>query len=159
MYITILALGSVGDILPYAALGHHLRCVGNEVLFVTSENFEGLISGFEINFLGIPGDAQAIVRSNGANIFSLFRSFADLSRGLTSLLDPQHPELRRTELILNQLPIGLYGYDLAEKLDVPMIQASVIPLTPTKAFPMMGWPASDSIWLQQPRYIQTSRLG
>jgi UDP:flavonoid glycosyltransferase YjiC (YdhE family) len=144
LHITILALGSTGDILPYAALGHHLKSVGYDVLFVTSENFEGLISGLGINFLGIPGNAQAIVRSNSANIFSLFRSFAELSKGLTIILDPEHPEIGRTDLILNQLPIGLYGYDLAEKLDVPMIQASVIPLTPTRAFPMMGWPAVSS---------------
>ena len=144
MHITILALGSTGDILPYAALGHHLKSVGYEILFVTSENYESLISGHGIPFVGLPGDAQAILRSNGDTIFSLFRSFAELSQGLTQILDPEHPQLGSTDLIVNQLPIGLYGCDLAERLDVPMIQASVIPLTPTGSFPMMGWPAATS---------------
>jgi UDP:flavonoid glycosyltransferase YjiC (YdhE family) len=43
-------------------------------------------------------------------------------------------------LIINQLPAGLYGFDLAEKYGVPMAQAAVIPLARTRAFPLMGVP-------------------
>ena len=153
LHITIIALGSTGDILPYATLGHHLRSVGYEVLFVTSENYRSLISGLKLSFLGVPGDAKSVIEASGANIFSLFRSFADLSRGLSAVLDPEHPEINHTDLILNQLPIGVYGYDLAERLGVPMIQAAVIPLTPTKSFPMVGWPAASS---KNPTYNRLS---
>ncbi len=80
----------------------------------------------------------------GANILSLLKSFADLSRGLTTILDPGHPELGHTNLILDQLPIGVYSYGPAEKLAVPMIRTAVIPLTPTKSFPMVGWPVTPN---------------
>jgi UDP:flavonoid glycosyltransferase YjiC (YdhE family) len=48
--------------------------------------------------------------------------------------------LGETDLFINQLPGGLYGYDLAEKYGFPMIQAAVMPLSRTKAFPLMGFP-------------------
>jgi len=43
-------------------------------------------------------------------------------------------------MIINQLPGGLYGYDLAEKYQIPMALASVIPLARTSMFPLMGFP-------------------
>ena len=95
------ALGSTGDILPYAALGHHLKSAGYEVSFVSSENYRTLVSGLKLSFFGVPDDAKNVIEASGAKILSLFRSFADLSRGLTAILDPGHPELGHTNLILN----------------------------------------------------------
>lgn len=46
----------------------------------------------------------------------------------------------KTDLIVNQLPGGLFGYDLAQKLGVPLILAGVIPLARTSAFPMLAFP-------------------
>ncbi len=41
---------------------------------------------------------------------------------------------------MNQLAGGLYGYDLAEKLGVPMVAAAVMPLVPTRAEPALAFP-------------------
>ena len=60
------------------------------------------------------------------------------------MLDLSAPWLRESVAIVNQLPMGLYGFDLAQKLRVPHILAAVIPLTPTAEFPMMGFPAWPS---------------
>jgi UDP:flavonoid glycosyltransferase YjiC (YdhE family) len=49
--------------------------------------------------------------------------------------------LAETDVIINQLPGGLYGYDLAEKLNIPMLGAAVMPLTRTRTFPMLAFPA------------------
>ncbi|MEP6895845.1 MAG: glycosyltransferase, partial [Chloroflexota bacterium] len=54
--------------------------------------------------------------------------------------DLSAPQLGETDLIINQLPGGLYGFDLAEKYGVPMVLAAVIPLARTSAFPLMGFP-------------------
>ncbi|HEX2907099.1 MAG TPA: glycosyltransferase [Phototrophicaceae bacterium] len=48
--------------------------------------------------------------------------------------------LRDSEVIINQLPANLFGYDLAEKLGVPYFSASVIPLYPTCAWPLPLFP-------------------
>jgi UDP:flavonoid glycosyltransferase YjiC (YdhE family) len=74
-------------------------------------------------------------------MLALTQTFGKLSRAITQESDWLHPIFKETDLVINQLPGGLYGYDLAEKYRVPMVLASVIPMTRTRAFPMMGWPS------------------
>jgi len=138
MHITILALGSRGDVQPYAVLGAGLRAAGHRVRFVTFESFASIIRENDLGFHPIQGDAQALVASGGADMLGLVRSFGSLAEGYAR--DLSAPELGETDLIINQLPAGLYGYDLAEKYNVPMILAAVIPLARTNAFPLMGFP-------------------
>ena len=143
MHITMLALGSTGDILPVAALGRRLKLSGHNVLFVTTDDYTDRLRQLELGVLSIPGDARAIVSGNGAKMITLFREFANVSRALTQILDPQEPRIQETNLIVNQIPLGLYGYDLAERLQVPFVHVGVIPLTPTQDYPLMGWPGGS----------------
>jgi sterol 3beta-glucosyltransferase len=140
MHVTFLALGSRGDIQPYAALGQGLRSAGHWVCFVTAENFGGMIAAYGLDFVPVPGDAEAVVRKAGANMLALVRSFGEMSKGIARDLDRLAPILGETDVIINQLPGGLYGYDLAQKYGVPLVMAAVIPLNRTSAFPMIGWP-------------------
>ncbi len=149
MHITILALGSRGDIQPYAALGQGLTAAGHAVRFITFESFAPLIAKAGLDFHPIQGDAQALVANAGADMLALVRSFGSLAEGYAR--DLSAPHLGQTDLILNQLPAGLYGFDLAEKYDAPMVLASVIPLARTSAFPLMGFP-----WLPLPGYNRTT---
>lgn len=138
MHITILALGSRGDIQPYAVLGSGLKSAGHQVRFITFESFASLIVELGLDFHPIPGDAQAIVAGGGANMLGLVRSFTSLAKGYAQNLSDPH--LGETDLIINQLPGGLYGFDLAEKYNLPMLLASVIPLARTSTMPLMGFP-------------------
>ena len=79
-----------------------------------------------------------MVANAGADLPALVRSFGSLAEGYAR--DLSAPHLGETDLIINQLPAGLFGYDLAEKYDVPMAQAAVIPLARTRGFPLMGLP-------------------
>jgi len=138
MHITILALGSLGDIQPCATLGSALKAAGHQVRFITFESFASPIAEHELDFHPIHGNAQALVATSGANMLGLIRSFGSLAEGYARDLSALY--LGETDLILNQLPLGLYGFDLAEKFDVPMILATVIPVARTRAFPLMGLP-------------------
>lgn len=138
MHITILALGSRGDIQPYATLGHGLKSAGHQVRFITFENFASLVAENKLDFYPIQGNAQAIVANGGANMIGLMRSFGSLAERYAR--DLSAPQLGDTDLIINQLPAGLCGFDLAEKFGVPMALASVIPLARTRMFPLMGFP-------------------
>ena len=138
MHITILALGSRGDVQPYAALGSGLKSAGHEVRFITFESFASLVAENQLDFHPIRGNAQTLVTNGGADLFGLVRSFGSLAEGYAR--DLSAPYLGKTDLIINQLPDGLYGNDLAEKYGVPMIMASVIPLARTKKFPLVGFP-------------------
>lgn len=138
MHITILALGSRGDVQPYAVLGNGLKSAGHQIRFITFESFASLIIELGLDFHPIPGNAQAVVADGGANMLGLVRSFTRLAKGYAQSLSDSH--LGETDIIINQLPGGLYGFDLAEKYNLPMILASVIPLARTNTMPLMGFP-------------------
>jgi UDP:flavonoid glycosyltransferase YjiC (YdhE family) len=138
MHITIISLGSRGDIQPYLTLGNGLKAAGYQVRFVTFESFASLVAENELDFHPIQGNAQTLVTNAGADILALMRSFGSQAEGYAR--DLSAPQLGNTNLIINQLPAGLYGFDLAEKYGVPMVLASVIPLARTYAFPVMGFP-------------------
>jgi UDP:flavonoid glycosyltransferase YjiC (YdhE family) len=144
MIITFLALGSTGDILPYATLARACQDAGFRPVFVTTEDYRPLLDQLGLSSRLIPGDAQALITQAGADVRRLMLAFAELSRELPSLLDPSASWLRESAAIVNQLPIGLYGFDLAERLAVPHIGVAVIPLAATSEFPMMGWPTALS---------------
>ena len=151
MHVTILALGSRGDVLPYAALGRGLRRAGHAVRLITFEGFRSLAEDRGLAFHSVPGDAAALLATgagldlaeSGANVFGAYRaamaSFGRLAETYTAALSD--PTLAETDVMVNQLPAGLFGADLAEKYGVRHLQAAVIPLTMTRAFPLPGFPA------------------
>ena len=142
MHITILALGSTGDILPYTALGRGLKESGHQVRFITFEGFAPTIRKLELEFHPIHGDPRSLVAQGGSNIFTMARSFGSIAEEYTRALSAPH--LRETDLLINQLPGGIFGADLAESSNIPMILAAVIPLARTDAFPLMGFPKIPS---------------
>lgn len=118
MHITILALGSRGDVQPYAVLGGGLKSVGHQVRFITFESFASLIVELGLDFHPIPGDAQAVVADGGANLLGLVKSFASLARGYSRSLS--NPYLGETELMgFPDLPLPGYNrltYSVGEKV-------------------------------------------
>ncbi|MCP4420649.1 MAG: glycosyltransferase family 1 protein [Chloroflexi bacterium] len=150
MHITILALGSYGDVLPIAILGQGLKAAGHQVRVATFENFETMVAQHGLDFHPIRGDSQAILNAGGGRVltesgqniirawWAAMQSFGVLAEGIAH--DLSSPALWKTDLIINQMPGGLYGYDLAEKIGVPMVMAAVMPLTRTRHFPMLAFP-------------------
>jgi len=142
--LTILALGSRGDVQPYAALGHGLRDAGYRVRFVSFEAFADLAEKRGLDFHPVPGDAQALVNDMMAGgaigsrnplqlMSAIRRSYGKLIESYIQAFSAD--VLHDSDAILNQLPGGIFGRDIAEKLHVPHINLSVIPLVPTSAFP------------------------
>jgi sterol 3beta-glucosyltransferase len=143
MRITILALGSRGDVQPLAALGVGLRAAGHRVRLSSFESFAPLAVQYGLDFHPVHGDAQAIVELSARmglletrNPLKLMRamrdSYAQLVDDYISAFSAD--ALRDSEMIINQLPGAIFGRDLAEALRVPHLCAAVIPLTPTRAF-------------------------
>ncbi len=83
-------------------------------------------------------------------MLGLVRSFTNLANGYAQ--DLSDPLLGETDLIINQLPGGLYGFDLAEKYNLPMMLASVIPLARTSTMPLMGFPKLPLPWYNKMTY-------
>jgi len=73
---------------------------------------------------------------------ALSQAFSRIAAGIIDRTERIVPTLAKAALIINQLPLGAYGLDIAEKFGNPMWLAAKIPLVPTSAFPMMGWPTA-----------------
>lgn len=155
MKLTIIAIGSRGDVQPIVALGRGLSDAGYAVRIVTLESFEPMVRGQGLEFFPVEGDAQALtsemmlagMKGNGLNLLSMYRgimrSFGAITESYQkSFIDD---ELRDSDVILSQLPGGFYGYDLAEHLRVPYIALSVIPQEVTSAYPLSLLPIQFSL--------------
>jgi sterol 3beta-glucosyltransferase len=165
MHITILALGSRGDVQPFIPLGKALREAGHHVRVATFDAFSSMIREADLEFTPIHGDAYQLLntaaqgdlltrRNNPLKtIRSLQRSYGKLANSLPHDL----AALQESDLVLNQLPAHLFGSDLAEYLGVPWAIVAVIPLVRTRFRPLIGFPTTFS-WIKGYNLL-TYRLG
>ena len=164
--ILILALGSRGDVQPYITLGQALRMAGHSVRVATFDAFAGRVHASGLELLPIHGDAEGLLRTasqsgmlSGDHVIrtarALKRSYGSLAASLPVDLSPS--ALRGTDLVLNQLPCHLFGWDIAEYLGIPQAMVSVIPLARSRFRPLLGFPSGLSVL---PGYnLLTYRLG
>lgn len=143
MRIAIIATGSRGDVQPYVALGKGLQNAGNVVRFVTHHNFEDLVTSHGLEFWPVEADVQSIAESEEmrariekGNFLSLMARMAhEAKRGAVSLAEGGLAAAREADVLLAGMG-GVYtGIALAEKLHLPLVQAYVVPFTPTRCFP------------------------
>ena len=164
MRITILALGSRGDVQPFVPLGKALREAGHQVRVATFEAFSSMIRAAGLDFAPIHGDAQQLLNTAAQGdlltkrttplqtIRALKRSYGTLANSLPHDI----AALQECDLVLNQLPAHLFGNDFAEYLGVPWAIVAVIPVVRTRFHPLIGFPSAFS-WM--PSYnLLTYRL-
>lgn len=142
MKIAIVASGSRGDVQPYVALGQGLRGAGHAVRVITSDDFDTLVTGAGLEFTSTGQGVEQMLQSKewreviekGNFLVILSRMNAemkrrgqDMGRRLPALLDG-------AELIITGMG-GISGtYTAAAHRRIPVIQAYVVPFTPTSAF-------------------------
>jgi UDP:flavonoid glycosyltransferase YjiC (YdhE family) len=61
MHITIVAIGSRGDIQPYVALGQGLQQAGRRVRLNTRLDFEALVRRHELEFAPLHGNVRDLM--------------------------------------------------------------------------------------------------
>jgi len=142
MKITIIASGSRGDVQPYIALGKGLIDAGEEVRFVTHENFRDLAEAQGLNFWTVEGDVQQVAQSQEmqeriekGNFLMLMAQMAkEAKRGAIYMAEAALEACRGVDLILGGLGGAFTGAAVAEKLKLPLMQAYYVPFTPTREF-------------------------
>ncbi len=146
MKITILTVGSRGDVQPYVPLGQGLKAAGFEVQIATHEPFREFITAHGLGFAPLAGDPRQMLDTPegqewlqaGQNPIKFVRSFAALTRSrLDEMFTTSLAACDGSDLILYSL-LGVTGYHIAEKLGVPAMMAMLQPFTPTRAFPAVG---------------------
>lgn len=140
--IAVVAAGSRGDVQPYVALGKGLQAAGFAVRIVTSIDFERLVLDAGLDFCSTGESIEEMIQSDqwrqtleGGNFLAIVnqmnREMTKRAKSVASVLPGQIADV---DLMIAGLG-GLMGaFSIAEKLDIPIIQAYLYPLTPTREF-------------------------
>ena len=140
--IVIHTAGSLGDTLPYVALGRGLKAAGYDVTIAAMENFGDLVTSNQLSYHAIPGDfakilAEQNILASGmrpADIPALLRFFrTGLGPIMRDIGDALWAASQNADAVISALP--LLSYEIATTLSVPYFQASLFPFARTRAFP------------------------
>jgi len=147
--ITIISIGTRGDVQPYIALGVGLQQAGHRVRLVTHENFCAMVTGYGLGYAPINSDAQAMISGEsglrtldaGTNPFLVMGRLAKAAAPTLqqTVLDIA-AGLHDTDLALGSSLGYSAGYPQARRLGVPIYAAYVQPGTPTAAYPNVFFP-------------------
>lgn len=142
MRIVIIAPGSRGDVQPYIALGKGLQNAGHSIRLVSHSNFESLVTSYGLEFWSFGNDVKDAVENSEMRALAEKGNFLLLMAKMAK--EAQREALRFAEgglLAAQGMDIvlagigGLFiGTAIAEKLNIPLVQAYVFPFTPTQEF-------------------------
>ncbi len=143
MHLAIIALGSRGDVQPYIALGRGLREAGHDVRLVTHQNFEELVTSHGLEFWPARGNVQDVAESEEmkqllekGNFIAITRYTAQQAEGAAvHWAKDGLAACQGVDLIIAGLGGLFIGIALAEKLGIPILQAYLVPFSPTMDFP------------------------
>jgi len=152
MRVTVLTVGSRGDVQPYLALAVGLRASGHEVRLATHARFRGAIEDRGLAFRPLEGDPRELIRGragtewleSGESTIRFVRRFLRLFRPLL------RPYLAGVQAACTEsdaivfAPLAFAAWHVAEALGVPSWMAAVQPATRTRAFPALPVAARPS---------------
>ena len=143
MNITIISLGTRGDVQPYVALGLGLKKAGHNVKLATHGEFSSFVVAYGLDFSPVEGNIQALLEGDagkgmlgsGNNKFNFFRHFAVLVRPLMkNIMADSWKACQGADVILHSF-FGLFAAkSIAERLGIPYYPAMIFPDTPTNVF-------------------------
>jgi sterol 3beta-glucosyltransferase len=146
MHITILALGSRGDVQPYIALGRGLQQSGHSVRIGAPKNFQSLAAQYGLDFSPIAASSQEIMAgevgrrmmTTGNNTPGFMYELARMVSGYAQeCLTMSLKACEHTDAILCN-SFALMGFHIAEALNIPCAGAWIYPLNRTALYPSMG---------------------
>ncbi|MEZ5008443.1 MAG: glycosyltransferase [Chitinophagales bacterium] len=141
--VTILTIGTSGDVHPFVALGIGLKKAGFEVKIATHEEFKTLVEDYGLTFSPVVGNVGASMKTEqvkksideGGKRKEFFNSLIDEAAPLfeQALLEFK-TACEGAELVVSSaLTLHVASY-LTDHFDVPLIFCSVNPAGPTSEF-------------------------
>jgi sterol 3beta-glucosyltransferase len=143
MKITILAIGTLGDVQPFLALGIGLKAAGHQIRIVTYATFETLVrqSGLEFSLVqfdiqsALQGEAGQATMESSDNPVRAFRNFARvIGPVMRQTGEDFWTACQDAEAIICASFGCHFGPNIARKLKIPCLDAFLQPVHPTRAF-------------------------
>jgi sterol 3beta-glucosyltransferase len=147
MNITILTIGSRGDVQPFVALGIGLKEAGHEVTIATGGAFEAFVTEYGLRHVRLEVELFERLQSpegkaavSARNLPGTMKKAASMYR---KVLDQEWAATRGADAVVYH-PKALGGYHILEALGVPGVLAHPVPMfSPTRVFPNPVLPFAD----------------
>lgn len=143
MKITMLCIGSTGDVRPYMLLGRELKCRGHEITVASFSPFEKMITDAGLKFFRISGDALELMNNlmkpgavGARYLIEVEKSLRDVA---PRLLDDLTLSCADADAMMCTY-FGSLFYSIAEKYDIPCIQTHYFPMDPNESMPISSAP-------------------
>ena len=153
MRIAIITIGSRGDVQPYIALGQGLIKAGHIVRLATHQDFENLVKSYGLEFCLIRGNSQEMMGSQErrelsekGNFFATLRHIQkSAEHAISEWMEDGLVACQGMDLLISGTTALSVSTSLAEKYHLPLLQAHVFPITPTRTFPSMFLPTLPNL--------------
>ena len=143
MKITMMTVGSTGDVRPYVLLGRELKSRGHDITIATFSGFEKMIADAGLNYFPLPGDVvklMANVMKPGVNGMTFLHELENSLRDIAPvLLDAMVKACEGADAMMCTF-FGSLFYSIAEKHDIPCIQTHYFPMDPNDMTPISSAP-------------------
>ena len=149
--ITIIALGSRGDVQPILALGHGLQGAGYTVRIATHESQRRFVARHGFEFRLVRPDFGAMLqdqrvrdsmeRGNLHMIVSFFAIVREIREDLQHMSEDMLAACRGADAIVFPKVYGSAGYYFAQALGIPAVAFALQPADPTGDFATLALPS------------------
>jgi UDP:flavonoid glycosyltransferase YjiC (YdhE family) len=158
MRITILTIGSRGDVVPYLALGKGLGDAGLDVRMATHARFESMVRDIGLEYLPVVGDPRDTLEGEagqrwleaGKSTLSFTKRMMDASESFAwQVLDDYWRASQDSDAILFPPLAALPAFSILEKLRIPGFPAYLQHIHPSWSYPSamaMPLPALGGIY-------------
>jgi sterol 3beta-glucosyltransferase len=125
--VTIVTIGTRGDVVPYTALGAALRAQGDRVTVATHSSLRGFVDETGLGFAALPVELGRGPLSSARFARILASRWLEVGRAVAGAA-------RDADLLI-LAPMGMLGWHVAQARGIPSMGAFLQPLEPTRAFP------------------------
>ena len=148
MRVTIMSVGSRGDVQPYVALGLGLQAAGHDVILATHDDFRAFVREYGLEFRAIAGSPRAMMGSpegkrvagSGANPLLFARTFGRVFAGYADEFFRETLAACEGADAIIYAYFALSGYGIARKKGIPGVLGLLQPMNRTTRFPLQPSP-------------------
>lgn len=144
MQITILTVGSRGDVQPYVALGQGLQRAGYSVRIATHGRFRELVEAHGMAYSPVNGDPMSAIRAEagqswletGSNPVTFVRRMLDVAQPMMAqILEDYWQACEGADMVLYPVLATLAAVGIGESMGIPVVPAYLQYVHPTGRYP------------------------
>ncbi len=139
MKITMLTIGSTGDVVPYILLGKELQSRGHAITISGFSRFRELVENAGLHFYALSGSADRLMSCIMQPGSSGWLYLPHVEKGLKAVAPQLLHDMSESCSDADAMVCGFFGsvyYSIAEKYNIPCVQTHYFPMDPTRKLPI-----------------------